>query len=285
MEPVRAGSARASNNKGVLTMATGARDGFTEVQGLKMHYWEWGDRGNPDVLLVHGWTGFGKTWAGVAESLADRYHVVAPDHRGHGESDKPVTGYRLQDFVTDMHEFIQKLELNRPAYVGHSWGGNIGTIMASDFGQDISRAFLEDPVYWKMVNAFVTSLPQALARSNRPESDIRADGKSRGLTPEQIDEDVYRHHHFSPHAVTRLLSDNREWARVCEDHMKRITVPTLVLVADINAGGYMIPEELEYYRSIAPTDLEFRLWEGVGHMMHGAKPEQFNQELAEFLER
>ena len=82
MEPVRAGSARASNNKGVLTMATGARDGFTEVQGLKMHYWEWGDRGNPDVLLVHGWTGFGKTWAGVAESLADRYHVVAPDHQG-----------------------------------------------------------------------------------------------------------------------------------------------------------------------------------------------------------
>ncbi len=67
--------------------------------------------------------------------------------------------------------------------------------------------------------------------------------------------------------------------------MKRIAVPTLVLVADSNAGGYMIPEELEYYRSIAPSDLEFRLWEGVGHMMRGTKPEQYNQELAEFLER
>ena len=265
-------------------MATNARDGFTEVQGLKMHYWEWGDRGNPDVLLVHGWTGFGKTWEGVAESLADRRHVVAPDHRGHGESDKPMTGYRLRDFAVDMHELIQKLELNRPAYIGHSWGGNIGTIMASDFSEDISRAFLEDPVYWRMINAFVTSLPQALARHNRPEAEIRADGQGRGLTPEQIDEEIYRHHHFSPHAITRLLSDNRDWATACEDHMKRVQVPTQVLVADINAGGYMLPEELAYYRRIAPPALQFRFWEGVGHAMHGSRPEQFNQELAAFLE-
>ena len=264
-------------------MTTSARDGFTEVQGIKMHYWEWGDRSAPDVLLVHGWTGFGKTWSGVAESLQDRFHVIAPDHRGHGDSDKPITGYRLRDFVIDMHELIGNLGLRRPAFVGHSWGGNIGTVMASDFADDISKAFLEDPVYWKMVNAFVTSLAQAMARHDRPEAEIRADGKTRGLSAEEIDEDVYRHHHFSPHAVTRLLSDNRDWAFACEEHLRRVAVPTMVLVADINAGGYMLPEELEYYRRIAPPALEFRKWEGVGHMMHNARLEQFNKELGEFL--
>lgn len=256
---------------------------FTEVQGLRMHYLEWGDPGAPDLLLVHGWTGLSQAWTSVAESLQDRFHIIAPDHRGHGLSDKPVTGYRLRDFVEDMHQLIQNLGLDHPAYVGHSWGGNIGTIMASEYPADISRAFLEDPVYWKMVNAFVTSLPQGLARHNRPESDIRADGEGRGLTPEQIEEEIYRHHHFSPHALTRLLTDNREWAFQCEEHMRRIQVPTLVLVADINAGGYMMAEELEYYRSIASPQLTFRLWEGVGHMMHGTRPDQFNQELAEFL--
>jgi pimeloyl-ACP methyl ester carboxylesterase len=264
-------------------MPTKPNSKFTEVQGIKMHYLEWGDPGAPDVLLVHGWTGMGSAWAGVAESLKDRYHVIAPDHRGHGESDKPVTGYRLRDFVEDMRQLIKNLNLKRPAFVGHSWGGNIGTIMAADCADDIRCAFLEDPVYWKIINAFVTSLAQAMARHNRPEAEIREDGKRRGLTPEQIDEEVYRHHHFSPHAITRLLSDNREWALVCEEYMKRVKAPTLVLAADINAGGYMIPEELEYYRRIASPQLKFRLWEGVGHMMHGTRPDQFNKELAEFL--
>jgi pimeloyl-ACP methyl ester carboxylesterase len=256
---------------------------FTEVQGVRMHYLEWGDPGAPDVLLVHGWSGLSQAWSAVAESLQDRHHVIAPDHRGHGESDKPVTGYRLRDFVEDIHQLIQNLGLKRPAYVGHSWGGNIGTIMAADYPEDISRAFLEDPVYWRMINAFVTSLPQGLARHNRPEAEIRADGQERGLTPEQIDQEVYRHHHFSPHALTRLLTDNRDWALRCEEYMKCIQVPTLVLVADINAGGGISAAELEYFRGIASPHLSFRLWEGVGHGMHMARPDQFNQELAQFL--
>ena len=65
--------------------------------------------------------------------------------------------------------------------------------------------------------------------------------------------------------------------------MRRIAVPTQVLVADITAGGYMLPEELEYYRTIATPDLDFRLWPDVGHGMHAARPDQFNQELDEFL--
>jgi len=256
---------------------------FADVQGLKMHYLEWGDPSNPDLLLVHGWTGLASSWQAVAEAFEDRYHIIAPDNRGHGQTDKPVTGYMLRDFATDVAELIDVLGLEKPAYVGHSWGGNIGTIMASDFADKICCAFLEDPVYWKMVNVHVTSLQQALARHNRPEAEIRAEAKEQGLSEQEADEAVYRHHHFSPHAVTRLLTDNRQWAFRCEDHMRRISVPTLVLVADIAAGGYMMPEELEYYRSIATPDLDFRLWPEVGHSMRAARPEQYNEELAEFL--
>ena len=134
-----------------------------------------------------------------------------------------------------------------------------------------------------MIDAFVTRLPAVMERRNRPEREIRAEGEEQGLTPEQIAAEVYRHHHFAPHAVMRLLTDNRDWAFRCEEHMKRISVPTLVLVADVEAGGYMRPEELAYYRSIATPRLQFRFWEGVGHGMHAARPQQFNRELAEFL--
>ena len=65
--------------------------------------------------------------------------------------------------------------------------------------------------------------------------------------------------------------------------MRRVAVPTLVLVGDIDAGGYMLPEELDYYRTIASPQLSFRPWPNVGHMMRGTLPEQYNEELAAFL--
>ncbi len=45
----------------------------------------------------------------------------------------------------------------------------------------------------------------------------------------------------------------------------------------------MLPEELDYYRTIASPELSFRLWPNVGHMMRGTLPEQYNEELAAFL--
>jgi pimeloyl-ACP methyl ester carboxylesterase len=54
-----------------------------------------GPAGNPDILLVHGWTSFASSWSNM-EYFRDRYHV-SPPICGRGESDKPQTGYRLRD--------------------------------------------------------------------------------------------------------------------------------------------------------------------------------------------
>ena len=143
-------------------------------------------------------------------------------------------GLSLVDPLTLMS--IKNLELRKPAYVGHSWGGNIGTVLASDAPDLISRAFLEDPVFWRMLHAFMTALPGALARRNKPEAEIRAEAKQKGLSQSDEDMEVYRNHHFSADALTRLLTDNRDWAFAFEDHLKRIAVPTMLLVADNKAA-------------------------------------------------
>jgi len=259
------------------------RHKFTEVQGIKMHYLEWGERGKPDLLLVHGWTNFSASWSAVAEHFQDRYRIIAPDLRGHGESEKPMTGYRLRDFAEDIRQLIENLELKKPAYVGHSWGGNIGTILASDSPELISQAFLEDPVYWRMIHAFMTALPNALARSNKPEAEIRAEAKHKGLSQAEQDMEVYRNHHFAAHALTRLLTDNRDWAFGFEDHFKRIAVPTTILVADHKAGGAIMREEMSYLQRIAPPQVKLVFWENTGHGMKAAKPAEYNQALESWL--
>jgi pimeloyl-ACP methyl ester carboxylesterase len=257
---------------------------FTEVQGIKLRYLEWGQPGNPDILLVHGWTSFAPSWNAVAEYFQDHYHVIAPDLRGHGESDKPQTGYRLRDFAEDIRALIQNLKLKKPAYVGHSWGGNIGTILASDSPDLISRALFEDPVYWRMMHAFMTALPGALARRNRPEAEIRAEAKQKGMSQANEDMEVYRHHHFAAHALTRLLTDNRDWAFGFEDHFKRIAVPTKILVADHKAGGAIMREEMTYLERIAPPQVTLELWEGVGHGIKAAKPAEYNKALKHWID-
>ena len=268
-------------------MASGdaAQSKFTEVQGIRLHYREWGEVGRPDLLLVHGWTNFSLSWLTVADYFQDRFHIIAPDLRGHGESDKPQTGYRLRDFAEDIRQLIENLELRRPAYVGHSWGGNIGTILASDSPALISRAFLEDPVYWRMIHAFVTALPGALARRHRPEAEIRAEAGEKGLSQSDQDLEVYRNHHFSAAAITRLLTDNRDWAFGFEEHFKRIAVPTMVLVADSKAAqpGAILREEMTYLQSIAPPQVMFDFWEEVGHSMKLAKPTEYNKALEAWL--
>lgn len=267
-------------------MRADPKSDFTEVQGIRLHYLEWGDPGHPDLLLVHGWTNFSLGWPRVVEHFADRYHIIAPDLRGHGKSDQPQTGYRLRDFAEDIHQLIGNLDLDRPAYVGHSWGGNIGTVMASDYPEDLSRAFLEDPVYWRMLHAFVTSLPGSVARRTRPEAEIRADADKRGLSEKQQDAEVYRSHHFSAHAVTRLMTDNRDWALACEEHLRRVQIPTLILAGDSSVSpqpGAMLPEERAYHQRIASAQVRFEFWEGVGHLMRGTKPDAYNTLLEQWL--
>ncbi|MQF48291.1 alpha/beta hydrolase [SAR202 cluster bacterium AC-647-N09_OGT_505m] len=257
---------------------------FVRVGGINMHYLEWGEPGAPDVLLVHGWTGSAQGWNYVAEQIRDRYHVIAPDHRGHGESDKPETGYRLRDFAEDMHQVVEALGLKSPLLAGNSWGGCIGTIMAADYPADISKAVLGDPVYWKMLNAFVTRLPDTLERRKQSDRNLMANLRQQGMSEEQVQAEIAKIPNFSPHAITRLLTDNRDFAYTCEDYLKRIQVPTLIIAGDSEAGGYILPEEVEYYRTIVSPMVRITRWPGVGHGVSGQEPERYVREMVGFFE-
>ena len=170
---------------------------------------------------------------------------------------------------------IRALELRRPHYVGNSWGANIGTYIAAEHAAEVSRAVLEDPVYWKMVDAFVTVVPRLLARRERPESELRSEALDRGLSAEQADREVYLATHLAPNALTQVSTV----------FLARIGAPTLVLVADEKAGGYISREELEHHRRRASRKVEFRHWEGAGHLMHVEQPGRFVREVREFLSR
>ena len=99
-------------------------DLWVAIDGLRLHYRDWGGRGRP-IVLLHGLASTCRIWDLVAPILARDFSVVAVDQRGHGESDKPTDGYDFATVSRDLHGFVQAQGLESPVVVGHSWGGNV----------------------------------------------------------------------------------------------------------------------------------------------------------------
>ena len=118
---------------------------FLRANGLNLHYLDWGGTG-PTALLVHA-TGFlAAVWGPIAEALSQRYRVLALDQRGHGDSDKPTSGYHRLDLVADLRAFLDALELEGIIGIGHSAGAaNIACCEALRPGS-FRRTVLIEPI-------------------------------------------------------------------------------------------------------------------------------------------
>jgi len=95
--------------------------------GLTYHLLEWDAPGDTTFVLVHGFLDLAYGWHEVAEQLASRVHVIAPDLRGHGDTDWIGAGgyYHFLDYVPDLDEVIARTARTRVVVVGHSMGGSV----------------------------------------------------------------------------------------------------------------------------------------------------------------
>ncbi|MFZ2468664.1 MAG: alpha/beta hydrolase, partial [Parvibaculum sedimenti] len=94
---------------------------FYFSQRLRLHYVDWGNENAPPLLLVHGARDHCRNWDWVAEKLKGRYHIIAPDLRGHGDSAwSPDGNYAIDGFVYDLAQLIHQLDLGPISIVAHS---------------------------------------------------------------------------------------------------------------------------------------------------------------------
>jgi pimeloyl-ACP methyl ester carboxylesterase len=109
-------------------------------QRLRLHYVDWGREDAPPLLLIHGGRDHCRNWDWVAERLADRYHVVAPDLRGHGDSEwAPGSGYNEVSYVYDIAQLILQKKMAPLTIIGHSMGGSIGLLYAGTFPETVKK--------------------------------------------------------------------------------------------------------------------------------------------------
>ncbi len=96
------------------------------INHLRLHLLEWGDPANPTIVLLHGGNQSAHSWDLVALHLADRFHIIAPDQRGHGDSEwARDAAYGPDQMASDALHLIHEEGLDRPIVMGHSMGGMV----------------------------------------------------------------------------------------------------------------------------------------------------------------
>ena len=124
-------------------------DGFVTANGLQIHYRRWWTPDNkptlPPILLLHGLASSAHIWNLVAPQLNRYgYSVIALDQRGHGESEKPDSGYDFATILADDAAVIAALEIKHPILVGHSWGAMVALQYAALHVEQVNALVLVD---------------------------------------------------------------------------------------------------------------------------------------------
>lgn len=109
-------------------------------QRMRLHYVDWGNEGAPPVVLVHGGRDHCRNWDWVARRLRKDFHVIAPDLRGHGDSDwSRSANYNMAAYVYDLAQLIHQLKLSPVTIIGHSLGGAISVRYAGIYPENVKR--------------------------------------------------------------------------------------------------------------------------------------------------
>ncbi|MDB4964736.1 MAG: alpha/beta hydrolase fold protein [Myxococcales bacterium] len=113
--------------------------------GLSYHLLEWDGGGDHTVILLHGFLDNAWGWEPVVDAgLAAGFHIVAPDLRGHGDSDWLGAGgyYHFPDYLADVHELVSLVGRGRVSLVGHSMGGSVASYYAGSFPTRVHKLAL-----------------------------------------------------------------------------------------------------------------------------------------------
>lgn len=144
------------------------RSQFYQSQRLKLHYAEWGEPGGKPLLLMHGGLDHARSWDWVANAIGDGYHIVAPDLRGHGDSDWAMgSSYPMADSIYDLVRLFNHLGWKRTPIIAHSLGGVINLQLAGAFPDFVDRLLVVEGWRYSMTREFLDNSPPVDARLHK----------------------------------------------------------------------------------------------------------------------
>lgn len=207
-------------------------------QRLKLHYVDWGNPEAPPMILLHGGLDHCRNWDWIARELRKDYHIIAPDLRGHGDSQwSPDGSYSMAAYVYDLAQLIHQQKLTPVTIVAHSLGGSIALRYAGIYPENVARLVV--------IEGMVRSNERELGRPEKT-IDVRMREwieAQRALSGRQP-----RRYASIEDALARMQAENRHLSPERARHL------TIHGISQNEDGSYSWKYD-NYARSIAPVDL------------------------------
>jgi pimeloyl-ACP methyl ester carboxylesterase len=275
-------------------------------QRLRLHYVDWGNPGKPPLLLIHGGRDHCRNWDWVAAALREDWHIIAPDLRGHGDSQWSLDGaYTMAGYVYDLAQLIHQQRLAPVTIVAHSLGGNITLRYAGVYPETVARLVaIEGLGHSRAVPAErgktiaermddwireqrglagrmprrYGSIEDAFRRMQEENPHLTAE-QARHLTVHGVNqnEDGTYSWKFDNYVRARLPYDMRE--RDIELLWSRIACPCLLLYGTESwAGNPALDGRTEHFRQAVVVGIE-----RAGHWLHHDRLDEFLHIVRDFL--
>jgi esterase len=182
---------------------------FITVNGLRIHYLEWGSTDKQPLIMLHGIGRVAHTFDHIAPQFAARYHIMAVDMRGHGDSAwDPKGAYLVEDYVKDIEGLAQQLRLRNILIWGNSTGGRVAQVFAG-LHPDLVAAVISEDVGperpREIADGMTARLKQEDERGWASEAELLAQQKS---SSPRTGEDILRayvHYGSKPRADGRII--------------------------------------------------------------------------------
>jgi esterase len=266
-------------------------DQYVTVNGLRLHYLDWGNPSRPALVMVHGIGRVAHTFDHIAPSFTADYHVLALDMRGHGDSAwDPAANYLVEDHVRDFEAFISQLGLQRVSLWGNSTGGRVVQVYAGLHPENVRALIVEDvgPERPRTISDNFARSVERDARGWADEDELLAQlqRENAGIPPDQL-------RSYARYGSKRDASGRLVWKRDPQlargfvetelwQYVRRITSPTIYI---IGGRSTIVPADTQEQLRKTIPGVQIVTMPGLGHYPSQERPEEFTRLAKTFLAR
>ena len=254
------------------------------ANGIEISYVEQGERDGIPALLLHGLGDSWRSYEPVLKHLPETVRALALSQRGHGDSSKPVAGYRIGNFIEDLGAFLDALEIDRAVLIGHSSHGLVSVNFAIDHpDRTLGLVLIGTPVTLRGNEAAEELFHSTLSELTDPlDSEfVRNFAESTLVQPvtQAFLETIWKEAMNVPARVFKELFEDLLETDL-RPHLNRINAPALLIWGDQDA---ILTRRDQKELAEALPNSRLVVYRGAGHSPHWEEPKHFATDLASFV--
>ena len=235
-----------------------------KIGSLDLRFVE-GPPSGPPLVLLHGFAARWQFFMPLLPALSERWHVYAPDFRGHGASSRTPGDYRIERLIDDTRAFLETQVEEPAAIFGHSMGGWVAAAIAAEVPHLVRGLVIGDS------ELRPARQNGSLSLSYLQDAPIALRGMSTSLN------------RLDPEAMAMFRDGRMTDGMDPSMLLPQISCPVLLIQGNPTLGALMIDEDVNRARSLLTRMTHVRI-ENAGHGLHVQDPDSVLDAVTRFLE-